>query len=89
MINMETLEKIYNHPCQTYSDIQEHLPTIKKYNSVFRHRFKRLVREVFRKNISIKSSGLDFLIVILVNNLESSAFCHNLELCFNGLTNKK
>jgi hypothetical protein len=46
MINMKTLEKIYNHHCQTYSDIQEHLPTIKKYTEECDHIIEMGVRYV-------------------------------------------
>lgn len=46
MINMETLEEIYNRHCTQYSDIQEHLPTLKRYTEKCEHVTEMGVRYV-------------------------------------------
>ena len=43
---MERLEEIYKHHCEKYSDIQEHLPTLKKYTEECNHVVEMGVRYV-------------------------------------------
>jgi hypothetical protein len=43
---MKTLEEIYEHHCSTYSDIQEHLPVLKRYTEDCEHVTEMGVRYV-------------------------------------------
>jgi hypothetical protein len=43
---MKNLEEIYNEKCSTYSDISEHLPTLKKYTEECEHVTEMGVRYV-------------------------------------------
>ena len=53
-------------------------------NSVVRHKLKRLMREVFRKNLDLINGGYDFVVVFRVGSHEMNFFELNddfLKLC--------
>ncbi len=61
----------------------------KVFNSVMRHKLKRLVREVFRKRMDLKTYGVDLLVVVLANTFNSHDFFAKLNQSFDRLLEKK
>lgn len=90
---MERLEEIYKHHCEKYSDIQEHLPTLKKYTEECNHVVEMGVRYVvstyaFMMGKPRRLISYDILLVenfnIYRNNLKKLALdnhphCHNVD----------